>query len=105
MRYSPDGRSAVQFRAGHNMRVVEMPSGFLIRDISGHTGVVHDVDFSADGRTLASASDDGTFACGTSRPDKKSVACSTLPTSSSTAGFRAMVARSFVGASNYRRGM
>jgi eukaryotic-like serine/threonine-protein kinase len=61
MRSSPDSQSAVRFRSGHNIRVVEMLSGFLIREMSGHTDIVHDVDFSPDGRTLASASHDGTL--------------------------------------------
>ena len=61
MRYSPDGQSAVQFRSGHNMRVVEMPSGLKIHEVSGHTDIVYDAEFSPDGRTLASASHDGTL--------------------------------------------
>ncbi len=61
LRFSPNGQRAAIFRSGLRLEIVDVPTGEPIRALRGHTGIVHDADFSPDGRTLASASADGTL--------------------------------------------
>ncbi|WP_433087461.1 WD40 repeat domain-containing protein [Dactylosporangium sp. CA-052675] len=58
---APDGGTAALACANHNDVQLWSAGGKLITVLPGHTDYVNDVAFAADGRTLASASTDGTI--------------------------------------------
>ena len=68
--FSPDGRTIVTASGSehdskkeptdYNVRLWNVATGRLLRAIGGFDGLVHAVVFTKDGRSLVSASDDGT---------------------------------------------
>jgi WD40 repeat protein len=59
VRFSPDGR-LLAASAGWSIALHDLAGGSKVATLRGHRQPVKSLDFSPDGRTLASASDDGT---------------------------------------------
>ncbi len=57
--FSPDGKTLV-YADGANIRLIDRDSGQTLSKFEGHSQDIYDLAFSADGLTLASASEDGT---------------------------------------------
>ena len=58
--FSPDDRWMAVTRTNHRIQVLETRDGRLVVELDGHTGELNLVTFNADGKLLASASDDRT---------------------------------------------
>jgi WD40 repeat protein len=58
--FSPDGGRLVSGGYDHAIRLWEVSTGSLLREIDGHRGWVTSVAFSQDGTRVLSASEDGT---------------------------------------------
>ena len=58
LRYDPEGRHLVAAGMGADIVVLDPKTGAVERRLKGHLDTVNSLDFSADGKILASASDD-----------------------------------------------
>ncbi|MFW9777834.1 MAG: hypothetical protein ACFFE8_03190 [Candidatus Heimdallarchaeota archaeon] len=59
--FSPNGQFLVSGGSDGNITLWDMTNRKIIRDYTGHVGIVNDVVFSPDGKVLASCSDDSTI--------------------------------------------
>ncbi len=59
--FSPDGTKIAAVADGTTVRLWDVATGGMLRIMSGHTDLVHDLAFSPDGNTLVSASADTTI--------------------------------------------
>lgn len=58
--FSPDNQTLAMAGAS-SVQLISMRDWQVIRTLEGHTDFVHSVEFSPDGQTLASGSEDGTI--------------------------------------------